>query len=144
MQINPQAQSNKATKNLRSCKDPGLGGCGKKKIFLGVVSGLPQVINSRFNLSASLFISSVQSRRASLPTFLESELLATGPASLGIHEALDPYTCKASCGSRHREGRASACSRLLTYASLTSWYAVACCLLLSHNIFPSLAKLAFN
>jgi len=26
----------------------------QKKIFLGVVSGLPRVINSRFNLSASL------------------------------------------------------------------------------------------
>ena len=92
-----------------------------KKNFLGVVSGLPRVINSRFNLSASLFYLQYSHGEPHFPVFMESELLATGPASLGIHEALDPYTCKASCGSRPR---ASACSHLLTYASLTSWYAV--------------------
>ena len=49
--------------------------------FLGVVSGLPRVINSRFNLSASLLLLHYRRSEPHFPVSMESELLATGPAS---------------------------------------------------------------
>ena len=49
--------------------------------FLGVVSGLPRVINSWFNLSASLLLLHYRRSEPHFPVSMESELLATGPAS---------------------------------------------------------------
>jgi hypothetical protein len=49
--------------------------------FLRVVSGLPRVINSHFNLSASLLLLHYRRSEPHFPVSMESELLATGPAS---------------------------------------------------------------
>ena len=49
--------------------------------FLRVVSGLPRVMNSRINLSASLLLLQYRRSEPHFPVFMESESLATGPAS---------------------------------------------------------------